>query len=86
MAVAVGVAVGGVVAVGVAAAVAVAVAVAVGVGVGLEATGTMAYAWVSPLCTAVPTMTPSSLMPSADDEVFIDKSQPEFGGIRSARR
>ena len=64
----------------------VAVGVAVGVGVGLGATGTIAYAWVSPLCTPVPTMTLSSLMPSADDEVFIDKSQPEFGGMRSARR
>jgi hypothetical protein len=25
-------------------------------------------------------------MPSADEEVFIDKSQPEPGGMRSARR
>ena len=62
------------------------VAVGVGVGVGLGATGTIAYACVSPLCTAVPTITPFSLMPSADEEVFIDKSQPEPGGMRSARR
>jgi hypothetical protein len=27
-----------------------------------------------------------SLMASADDEVFIDKSQPELPGIRSWRR
>jgi hypothetical protein len=29
---------------------------------------------------------PLSLMPSAEEEVFIDRSQPEFGGIRSASR
>jgi hypothetical protein len=34
----------------------------------------------------VPTMMPLSLMPSADDEVFMDKSQPEPAGRRSARR
>jgi len=31
-------------------------------------------------------MTPLSLIPSADEEVFVDKSQPEFGGIKSASR
>jgi hypothetical protein len=80
----VGVALG--VAVGVGVALGVTLGVGVGVGVGLGATGTIAYACVSPLCTAVPTITPFSLMPSADEEVFIDKSQPEPGGIRSARR
>src|SRR6188508_1733861 len=31
-------------------------------------------------------MTPLSLIPRADDEVFIDRSQPEPAGIRSCRR
>jgi hypothetical protein len=88
VAVAVGVDVGVVVAVdaGVAVGVDVDAGVEVGVDVGLELAGTMAYAWVSPLWTPVPTMILSSLMPRADDEVFIDKSQPELGGIRSAKR
>src|SRR6185436_4174250 len=49
-------------------------------------TGTMAYACVSPLKTPVPIMMLFSLMPSADAEVLVERSQPLFAGIRSARR
>jgi hypothetical protein len=66
--------------------VSVAIGVGVGIGVGLGVTGTIASARVSPLGTPMPTMTPSLLIPSADDEVFIDRPQSEFGGMRWARR
>ena len=74
----VGVTLGGAVGVDVAVGVTVGVDVALGVGVGGGSWGTMANARSSPLCIPVPTMTPSSLIPSAEDEVFMDKSHPEF--------